>query len=238
VVTAIELDLFPLTEVYAGHLFFPVERAAEVLRAWRDWCEDVPDEITSVGRILQFPPIPEVPEPMRGESFAVLEAVYCGDDVEEAKSLIAPLIALRPTIGTLDVTPVAALSWLHLDPEEPVAGLADGATLARLDDDTIDAFVDAVVGSPLFAADLRHLGGAVARARAEHGAVSSFAAPSLAFAVGLQPVPELRVPLAAAVHGFMEAIEPWRHEHTDLNFAASRRDARTLWTEPAYHRLC
>src|SRR5262245_45931990 len=33
VVTAIELDLFPLTEVYAGHLFFPVERAAEVLRA-------------------------------------------------------------------------------------------------------------------------------------------------------------------------------------------------------------
>jgi len=68
-VTAIEFNLFPITEVYAGHLFFPVERAAEVLRAWRDWTETVPDEITSVGRILQLPPIEEIPEPFRGKSW-------------------------------------------------------------------------------------------------------------------------------------------------------------------------
>src|SRR6476619_3002884 len=34
VVTALEFQLYPITEVYAGVLFFPIERGAEVLRAW------------------------------------------------------------------------------------------------------------------------------------------------------------------------------------------------------------
>jgi FAD/FMN-containing dehydrogenase len=237
VVTAIELELFPLTEVYAGHLFFPVERAREVLRAWRDWTESVPDEFTSVGRILQFPPIPEIPEPMRGNSFAVLQAIYCGDDVDEAVRLLEPLRALGPGMDTFAVMPVEGLSHLHMDPEEPVAGLADGATLAVVDDETIDAFVAAVVGTPILAAELRQLGGAVGRAKPEHGAVASFEAPFLAFGVGLLPVPELREPLAAAVHGLMDALEPWRHGHTYMNFAEGRRAASTLWTETAHHRL-
>ena len=61
VVTALEFRLFPIAEVYAGALFFPWERAAEVLHAWREWVETVPDEVTSVGRILQFPPLEAVP---------------------------------------------------------------------------------------------------------------------------------------------------------------------------------
>jgi len=133
--------------------------------------------------------------------------------------------------------PVEGLSHLHMDPEEPVAGLADGSTLAVLEDETIDAFVTAVVGTPILAAEVRHLGGAVGRARPEHGAVASFEAPYLAFAVGLMPVPQLREPLAAAVHGFIEHLEPWLHGHTYMNFAEGRRNARTLWTETAHHRL-
>jgi FAD/FMN-containing dehydrogenase len=70
VVTALEFRLYPLTEVYAGVMFWPVERAAEVLNAWREWTATVPDEMTSVGRILQLPPLPDVPEPLRGRSFA------------------------------------------------------------------------------------------------------------------------------------------------------------------------
>src|SRR6185295_5504701 len=68
VVTALEFSLFPISDVYAGTLFFPLERGTEVLRAWRRWVEDVPEEITSVGRFLQFPPIPDIPEPLRGGS--------------------------------------------------------------------------------------------------------------------------------------------------------------------------
>ncbi len=36
VVTAIELRLFPVTEVYAGLLWYPIEREGEVLPAWRE----------------------------------------------------------------------------------------------------------------------------------------------------------------------------------------------------------
>ena len=79
VVTAVEFELFEIPEVYAGAMFFPWDRSAEVLRAWLDWTRTVPDEVTSVGRMLQFPPLPVVPEPLRGQSFAVLELVFLGD---------------------------------------------------------------------------------------------------------------------------------------------------------------
>jgi UDP-N-acetylenolpyruvoylglucosamine reductase len=237
VVTAIEFNLFELSEVYAGHLFFPIERAAEVLRAWRDWTETAPDELTSVGRILQLPPIPEIPEPFRGNSYAVVQAIYCGDDLEEAKRLLEPMRALGAGIDTFDVMPVPALSRLHMDPEGPTPAMGDGGTLRSFDDQAIDAFVAAVVGTPIVAAEVRHLGGAVARSKAEHGAVAAFDAPYLSFGVGMIPVPELREPLGAAVHGFVEALAPWAAEHTYLNFAEGRRDAKTLWTESAHHRL-
>ena len=79
IVTAIEFNLFPIAEVYAGILWYPVDRAAEVLKAWRAWTDDLPDEMTSVGRILQFPPIPEIPEPVRGQSFVVVQAIWSGE---------------------------------------------------------------------------------------------------------------------------------------------------------------
>jgi FAD/FMN-containing dehydrogenase len=237
VVTAIEFELVELAEVYAGHLFFPIERAEQVLRAWRDWTETVPDEMTSVGRLLQLPPIPEIPEPFRGNSFVVVQAIYSGDDVAEAERLLEPMRELGAAVDTFGVMPVPALSRLHMDPEEPTAGIGDGGTLRTLDDETIGAFVNAVVGTPIVAAELRHLGGAVARPKPEHGALAAFDAPYLSFAVGMIPVPELRVPLRAAVDGFVEALEPWAAEHTYLNFAEGRRDAKTLWTETAHHRL-
>ena len=42
VITAMEFRLLPITEVYAGTLFFPYERAGEVLEAWRRWTATVP----------------------------------------------------------------------------------------------------------------------------------------------------------------------------------------------------
>src|SRR5215216_5575442 len=100
VVTALEFQLYPLAEVYAGAMFFPFERAAQVLHAWREWTQDVPDEITSVGRLFRFPPVPDIPEPLRGNPFAVVEAVYCGDDHARGAELLAPLRALGPAMDT------------------------------------------------------------------------------------------------------------------------------------------
>ncbi|MGZ4289849.1 MAG: FAD-binding oxidoreductase [Gaiellaceae bacterium] len=237
VVTAVELELLPIESVYAGHLWFPIERAAEVLRAWRDWTATVPDEVTSIGRILQFPPIPDIPEPMRGNSFAVVQAIYCGDDVAELDRLLEPLRALGPSLDTFKVMSMPELSHLHMDPEHPVPGAGDGGMLDAVTDETIAAFVAGVVGKPILNTEVRHLGGAVARTGPAHGAVSSFAAPFIWFAVGIAPTPEAKAAVHATVGSLTEALEPWRSGHTYLNFAESRRDPRTLWTEAAHHRL-
>ena len=84
--TAIEFNLFPISQVYAGILWFPVDRAAEILKAWRAWTDELPDEMTSVGRILQFPPIPEIPEPVRGQSFVVVQTIWSGEPAEGARA--------------------------------------------------------------------------------------------------------------------------------------------------------
>jgi len=236
VVTALEFNLFPISEVYAGILWFPVERAKEVLRAWRAWTDGLPDEMTSVGRILQFPPIPQIPEEVRGQSFVVVEAIYCGDKAA-GEELVAPLRALGPVMDTVQTIPVTALSHLHMDPEEPVPGHGDGGMLVDVDDDLVDAFVDTVVGTPILSAEIRHLGGAVGRPRPEHGAVAYFESPFLSFAVGMAPTPEMHAAVEGCVTVWREAIAPWESRHTYMNFAESRRDARSLFSEQAYHRL-
>ena len=95
--TALEFELFPIEQVYAGVLWFPIERAGEVLHAWRELTHSdaLPDELTTVGRLLQLPPIPEIPEPVRGKSFVIVEALHVGDPAQ-ADELLAPLRALGP----------------------------------------------------------------------------------------------------------------------------------------------
>ena len=236
IVTAIEFNLFPISEVYAGILWYPVEEAAEVLKAWRNWTEDLPDEMTSVGRILQFPPIPEIPEPVRGQSFVVVEAIWLGDPAEGDR-LLEPLRALGPVMDTVAEMPIEGLSRLHMDPEEPVPGAGDGGMLNEVDDALIDRFVERIVGAPILSGEIRHLGGAVARRSSQHGALNSFAAPYLMFAVGLTPTPESLEVVEAVVADLRQALEPWEADHTYMNFAETSRKTGTLFSSESYHRL-
>ena len=237
IVTALEFNLFPLTEVYAGILWFPVDRAAEVLKAWRAWTEELPDELTSVGRILQFPPIPELPEPIRGQSFVVVQAIYSGADPAEGERLVAPMRALGPVLDTVARTPIRELSKLHMDPEGPAPGAGDGGMLDDVDDHLIDLFVEQVVGAPILSAEIRHLGGAVARRDSRHGAIDAFEAPFIMYAVGMAPTPELRAIVEDAVGRLRDTLEPWEADHTYMNFAESRRKAASLFSSASYHRL-
>ena len=236
IVTAIEFNLFPLDEVYAGILWYPVDRAAEVLKVWRAWTDDLPDEMTSVGRILQFPPIPEIPEPVRGQSFVVVEAIWSGDP-DEGERLLEPLRALGPVMDTVATTPIEELSRLHMDPEGPAPGTGDGGMLEDVDGHLIDLFVEHVVGTPILSAEIRHLGGAVARRSPQHGAVDAFEAPYLMSAVGIAPTAEAREVVDGAVSRLRHMLAPWEGEHTYMNVAETRRKASSLFSSASYHRL-
>ena len=236
IVTAIEFNLFPIEEVYAGILWYPVDRAAEVLKVWRAWTEDLPDEMTSVGRILQFPPIPEIPEPVRGQSFVVVEAIWSGEP-DQGERLLEPLRALGPVMDTVTTIPIEELSKLHMDPEGPAPGTGDGGMLDDVDDHLIDLFVEHVVGTPILSAELRHLGGAVARRSLQHGAVDVFEAPYIMYAVGIAPTPEAREVVDSAVARLRHMLAPWEGEHTYMNFAETRRKPSSLFSSASYHRL-
>ena len=239
VVTALEFALYPITDVHAGVLFFPLERGAEVLRAWRRWVDTAPDEVTSVGRFLQFPPVPALPEHLRGQSFAVIEAVsLLGQDASD--ELLRPLRELGPQLDTFATIPAHSLDRLHMDPEHPVPGAGDGMVLSDLNDAAIDALVQTAGAgshSPLLSVELRHAGGALARKVPGGGAVSSVNGRFLLFAVGMAPTPDAGTAVKAQVELVQNALAPWDAGRAYSNFATKRERGERLFGDLTYRRL-
>jgi UDP-N-acetylenolpyruvoylglucosamine reductase len=240
VVTAIELRLFPVTEVYAGLLWWPVSAAAQVLQAWREMTQrGLPDEFTTTARLMNFPPIPDVPEQIRGQSFTVIDVIHLGAPAD-ADHLIAPLRALRPMTDTIETIPVPALGHLHMDPDRPVPAKGDGLLLASLPARAIDAIISAAEPgptSPLLAVELRHLGGEMRRVRPGAGALAAFNADYLFFGGGLAATPEMASAVGARVAALMSAVSPWAARQTYLNFAETSRPPASFWAPQTYDRL-
>jgi FAD binding domain len=240
IVTAIELELVPLTHAYAGLLWYPIERAGEVLHAWAELTRaDPPHELTTAGRFLNLPPIPEVPEPVRGKSFVVVEAVQLGDPAT-ADELLAPLRALGPANDTIQTVPAAALLDLFLEPEHPVPAVGDGLTLAELPPAAIDALIDtagADAAVPLTSLEIRHLEGELARDRPGNGALSSVQAKYLMFAAGMAPTPELQDLMRGQVATVKQAMAPWAARHMLLNPAGTPTPMDAFWPAGAFERL-
>ena len=220
-------------------LVWPWERAREVLHAWRDWCDEARDEVTSVARILQVPPLPDVPAPFRGRRFVVVDAAFLGDAAEGAE-LMAPLRALGPELDTFAMVPPAALLALHMDPPRPVPGVGDGALLDDLSGAGIDAFVDAVgpgSGSVLVSAELRQLGGAIGREAPGHGATGRLDGDFALFAVGVVADPVLAEPVRASLARLQAGIAPWDRGRRCLNFTDTPTDPRAIFPAPVFRRL-
>jgi FAD/FMN-containing dehydrogenase len=160
VVTALEFAVVAVRELYAGALFYPFERTREVLRTWTALLDGLPDELTSWANVMHFPPLPEVPEPVRGRSFMVVNAAFLGTEAA-GRELLAPLRALGPQMDTFAMQPPAALGELAMDPRDP---LPYRSAHALVDELPIDAIAEiAVPGSPIALVQLRHMGGALAR---------------------------------------------------------------------------
>lgn len=236
VVTAIEIALQPLTEVYAGALLFPWERAGEVLHAWREWTATVPDAVTSVGRVLQLPPMPELPEALRGRQLAAVQACAL-TGADEGGELIAPLRGLGAEIDTFAMIDPPALSQLHLDPPEPVPALGGSRVLAGLPGEAVDALVAACgpgSGSSLLTVELRHLGGALGRRPEDAGALAAVAGDYLMFAAGIAGEAEAAAAVTGDVAAVRDALAPFDAGCGLANFVeeptgpAAFHDDRTL----------
>jgi hypothetical protein len=239
IVTALELELFPVRELYAGVLFWPQERAAEVLKAWHKWTEDLPEEMTSLGRLLNVPPLDEIPEPVRGRSFVMVEAAWLGDETGGSKQLAA-LRELGPEMDTFGMIPPPGLAALHMDPPQPVPAVGEGMLLGGFPAEAIDAVVAAAgsgTDSPLLSIECRHLGGAAARPAAEHGALAAVDAPFLTYAVGLAATSEMEEAASQRVAQVQAALASWDAGRF-LNFTERPGHAGRMFADDVYRRLC
>jgi hypothetical protein len=202
IVVRLELALFDAPEMYGGQLLWPVEHAPAVLKAFRDLALVAPRELTMWAHVLHFPPIPDVPEPLRGRSFVNVAATYLGS-AQMAEILLWSLRDAAPVEMDLmqAITP-SGLDAVAAEPTEPMPGVEHSMLLTGLDDEAIDALCAAVTDPrtcPLLFVQIRGLGGAFADDSAAGGAVRPVTEPFQVFALGVPAVPELA---AAIPHAF------------------------------------
>ena len=181
VVTSFEYRLHPVGPTVAARpVFYPGERAGEVLRFYREWVRDAPDELTTLVNLLTAPPAPFLPEEWHGKPLVAVIAVHSGS-VEEGERAMRPLRELGDPVAEL-IGPIPYVAMQSLI--DPLWGPGahsyfKAGFMGGLDDAAIDTLVryHGTVTSPKSEIHIQHLGGAIARVPAGATAFGDRSAP-------------------------------------------------------------
>ncbi|HEX2096916.1 MAG TPA: FAD-binding oxidoreductase [Solirubrobacterales bacterium] len=236
VVTAIEFAVEPVSELYAGAMFFALEQTSEVLHAWTELLPKLPEEITSWADVVHFPPFPEIPEPVRGRSFMVVKAAFLGPE-SDGRELLRPLRQLGPQIDTFAMQAPVFLSDLAMDPEDPLPFQFAHALLDELSSDAIEAVARvAGPGSALAVVEFRHMGGALARKEPGAGARATLPGNICMAAIGVVEEPDAEPAVSAALEAVSAAVAPNRVGDYP-NFVEEPADASAFFDAETWARL-
>ncbi|WP_236711001.1 FAD-binding oxidoreductase [Streptomyces sp. 150FB] len=243
VVTAIEVELFEVSRLYGGGLFFPAESAPEVLRFYSEWAAGMPEEMGSSFFMLNWPDVDGVPDELRGHFALHLRICYLGAP-EEGERLIKPLRDLAPTLlDTVADIPYTEVGTIHNDPPTPGRYHINTFQLTRFDREVADVVLS-LVGpgtQSAVALEMRQLGGALARPPEVPNAVAHVEAPFQVYSAGVLGIGEDDAVLADQ-DKVVEAFAPWNSGTRMLNFVAgiAHTDAAYVseaYTPEAYARL-
>ncbi|MGH9033697.1 MAG: FAD-binding oxidoreductase [Acidimicrobiia bacterium] len=167
IVTDFEFRLNPLgPEVVAGPVFWPMEDAPEVLRFYRDWIADCPDELMTIVVQRKAPALPIVPPELVGKHVVAVVACYAGP-VEEGERVVRPLKEFgSPVLDLCAPKPFLAHQQMF-DPSfrHGCWYYVRSCDVAELTDDVVDVVVEhgRRITSPISSIALWQMGGAVAR---------------------------------------------------------------------------
>jgi hypothetical protein len=167
IVTEFEFRLNPVgPTVVAGPIFWPMEESPNVLRYYRDWITDVPDELTTIVVHRKMPPLPVVPQELHGLPVVSVICCYAGP-VEEGEKIVRPMKEFgSPVLDLCKAKPFVTHQSMF-DPSFPAGWwyYFRSADLAELSDPVIDIIVDHAsrMTSPLTAFPIFQLGGAIER---------------------------------------------------------------------------
>jgi FAD/FMN-containing dehydrogenase len=166
VVTEFEYRLNPLGPVvHAGAIAWDIEDSPEMLRFYRDWITDVPDELTTIVVHRRAPVSPVIPEELHGKHMVLIGGCFAGDP-DEARAVFAPLRAFKEPLVDFCVDKPFVEHQAMFDPTFPHGRwyYFQSHDVAELSDELIDTVVDQCrrIKSPHSGSPIFQLGGAVA----------------------------------------------------------------------------
>lgn len=240
VVLAVEIMLDRVGPIVGGRMLWPLEMARPVLRAFRQITSEAPDELTLWAHLFRFPPMPQLPELLRGRSFVSVDLTFLGSETE-ADRLISRLRQLpAQVVDTVGVVPLSQLGGIAAEPVDPMPTQEYAELLHGLDDATVDRLVDAAGAGadlPLTVVQIRHLGGALARATTDDGPNGPIAEEYTVFCLGVPVAPGMPEAIEAAFGEVRTALAGQRSGRTFFNFLGAESDLGSTFSTPARTRL-
>jgi UDP-N-acetylenolpyruvoylglucosamine reductase len=246
IVTSLEFGLYPVGTLYGGDLIYPMEKAKEVLEVFARWTKNLPDEWSTGVAFLNVPPLPAVPEPLRGKSVIALRGCYCGENPEDGEEFLRPV---REELGetimdTFGPMPFAALDAISMDPVDPMGARQHSEMLGELSPDAIEKLVEvagAGSGSPLILLELRQLGGALKRTADHLSTMGMGESRFIMNGIGPAFTPEMAEGVLAYLTSVAEATRPFQTGDTYVNFmeleGASPERVKAAYAPEDYERL-
>ena len=218
VVTAMEVQLFPVATVLGGELAFAAELSEKVLHTYVDWAREVPETVASSVLLLAYPDDPAVPGELRGRHITHVRVACSEDEVEECRRWVEPLRRIGPRlVDTVRVMPYADVGTIHHEPVDvPVPAFDRNVLLGDVDHDAATMLAKhAGPGADApFLTELRAWGGALSRPPAVPNAVGGRDAGYSLLAIS-DPDPWSR----AGRDELLDAMRPWSTGATYPNFS-------------------
>jgi FAD/FMN-containing dehydrogenase len=242
IITEFEFGCVPLgPQVIAGPVFWPMTQAPEVLRFYRDWIAEAPDELMTIVINRKAPPLPFVPSELHGKPVVVVASCWAGD-IEEGERFIRPLKAFGSPVLDACVPKPFLTHQAMFDPSFPKGRwyYFKSCDVAELSDDIIDITVEHClkISSPLTSFPIWQRGGAVSRVGEDQ---TAFSGRSAGFTYNIGASTETTEGFAEErewVRDFWSALRPW-HEGVYVNFLGNEGAARVRqsYGSEKYERL-
>ena len=242
IATEFEFNLVPLgPTILAGPIFWPMEQSGEVLRFYRDWVADAPDELMTIVVHRKAPPLPFVPEELHGKPVVMVIVCWAGG-IDEGEKFVEPLRKFGNPVADVCAPKPYLAHQAMLDPSF-VPGrwyYFKSCDVPELTDEVIDITVERSlqIKSPLTSFPIWQMGGAVARVGEDEVAFGGRNAGFTYNIGGATQTSEGFDEEREWVRDFWSALEPW-HTTVYVNFLGDEGQdrVRAAYGEEKYDRL-
>jgi FAD/FMN-containing dehydrogenase len=214
--------------VFAGPIFWPMADAPRVLRFYRDWVAEAPDELMTAVVHRKAPPLPFVPQELHGQPVVAVVCCYCGS-IEEGEKIVRPLKDFgSPVLDLCGPKPFVELQGMF-DPSFPHGWwyYFRACDVGELTDEVIDITIDysSRFRSPLTGSIIWQRGGAVARVGENE---TAFSGRDAGFTYNIGAVTETAEGFDEEkewVRNFWSALQPY-HTSVYVNFLMEEGEER------------